>query len=90
MKQGKHTAFCSKGQERFIRMRSLGKGYSEEEIRESLVGVCREKTKATAKTQKLNLLIDIHDKIINKGKGDERWTTNFNLKSMSKTLLFFA
>ena len=88
VKQGKHTAFRSKGQERFIRMRSLGKGYSEEEIRESLVGAGREKTKATTKTQKLNLLIDIQDKIINKGKGYERWATNFNLKSMSKTLLF--
>lgn len=88
VKQGKHTAFRSKGQERFIRMRSLGKGYSEEEIRERLAGVGREKTKATAKTQKLNLLIDIQEKIINKGKGYERWATNFNLKSMSKTLLF--
>lgn len=34
------------------------------------------------------MLIDIQDKIINKGKGYERWATNFNLKSMSKTLLF--
>ena len=40
------------------------------------------------KPQKLNLLIDIQEKIINKGAAYERWATNFNLKSMSKTLLF--
>ena len=40
------------------------------------------------KPQKLNLLIDIQEKIISKGAAYERWATNFNLKSMSKTLLF--
>ncbi|MCF2674063.1 hypothetical protein [Fusobacterium varium] len=40
------------------------------------------------KPQKLNILIDIQEKIINKGAAYERWATNFNLKSMSKTLLF--
>jgi hypothetical protein len=40
------------------------------------------------KPQKLNLLIDIQEKIIDKGAAYERWAANFNLKSMSKTLLF--
>lgn len=88
VKRGKHIAFRSKGQQRFIRMRSLGVGYTEYEIREAVIGNAERKTKELPKKQKLNLLIDIQDKIINKGKGYERWATNFNLKSMSKTLLF--
>lgn len=88
VKRGKHIAFRSKGQQRFIRMRSLGDGYTENEIREAIIGNAERKTKELPKKQKLNLLIDIQDKIINKGKGYERWATNFNLKSMSKTLLF--
>lgn len=87
VKRGKHIAFRSKGQQRFIRLRSLGEGYSEEEIRDGVDGV-KAKTKEVPKKQKLNLLIDIERKIIGKGKGYERWATNFNLKSMSKTLLF--
>ena len=88
VKRGKHIAFRSKGQQRFIRMRSLGDSYAEDEIREAIIGNTERKTKELPKKQKLNLLIDIQDKIINKGKGYERWATNFNLKSMSKTLLF--
>lgn len=88
VKRGKHIAFRSKGQQRFIRMRSLGVGYTENEIREAIIGNAERKTKKLPKKQKLNLLIGIQDKIINKGKGYERWATNFNLKSMSKTLLF--
>lgn len=88
VKRGKHIAFRSKGQQRFIRIRSLGDGYTEDEIREAIKGNAERKTKELPTKQKLNLLIDIQDKIINKGKGYERWATNFNLKSMSKTLLF--
>lgn len=88
VKQGKHIAFRCKGQQRFIHMRSLGDGYTEIEICEAILGNVEIKTKELPKQQKLNLLIDIQDKIINKGKGYERWATNFNLKSMSKTLLF--
>lgn len=87
VKQGKHIAFRSKGQQRFIRLRSLGEGYSEDEIREVIAGA-KLKTKELPEKQKLNLLIDIEQKIIGKSKGYERWATNFNLKSMSKTLLF--
>lgn len=53
-----------------------------------MIAGAKAKTKELPKKQKLNLLIDIEQKIIGKGKGYERWATNFNLKSMSKTLLF--
>ena len=71
VKRGKHIAFRSKGQQRFIRLRSLGEGYSEDEIRDVIDGV-KAKTKEVPKKQKLNLLIDIERKIIGKGRGYER------------------
>ncbi len=37
-KTGKHTAVRGKGQQRFVRFRSLGEGYSEREIRAVLQG----------------------------------------------------
>lgn len=69
---------------RFIRLRSLEDGYKEDDIRKRIHGKC---TKAH-KELKLNLLINIQEKIINKGEAYERWATNFNLKQISKTLLF--
>lgn len=71
VKRGKHIAFRSKGQQRFIRLRSLGEGYSEDEICDVIAGA-KAKTKEPPKKQKLNLLIDIQAKIIGKGKGYER------------------
>lgn len=48
----------------------------------------REKSKHQSNNPKINLLIDIQEKIINKDASYERWAINFNLKSMSETLLF--
>jgi len=83
-KRGKHISFRGKGQQRFIRLRSLEDGYKEDDIRKRIHG---KYTKAH-KELKLNLLINIQEKIINKGEAYERWATNFNLKQISKTLLF--
>jgi len=33
IKRGKHISFCAEGQERFTRMKSIGEGYTEEEIK---------------------------------------------------------
>lgn len=86
IKRGKYTAVRGKGQKRFIRFRSLRDGYTEEDIVAAILG--KDKKAELNKPQKLNLLIDIQEKIIGKGATYERWATNFNLKSMSKTLLF--
>lgn len=86
IKRGKYTAVRGKGQKRFIRFRSLGDDYTEEDIVAAILG--KDKKTELIKPQKLNLLIDIQEKIINKGAAYERWAANFNLKSMSKTLLF--
>ena len=37
-KRGKHTALWKEGQDRFLRFRSLGEGYTEEEIRAVILG----------------------------------------------------
>lgn len=83
-KRGKYISFRGKGQQRFIRLRSLDDGYKEDDIRKRING----KTTNAHKEVKLNLLINIQEKIINKGDAYERWATNFNLKQISKTLLF--
>ena len=87
IKRGKYVSVKGKWQKRFIRLRSLGDGYREEDIKGIISGKFKE-SDDRSKLENLNLLIDIQDKIINKGAAYERWTTNFNLKSMSKTLLF--
>jgi len=65
-KRGKHTAVKGKGQKRFIRFRTLGTGYGEDEIKADIQGKMAE----------------------GKSVGYKKWATKFNLKEMSKTLLF--
>lgn len=92
VKRGKHTALRGKGQQRFIRFRSLGDGYSEDEIRAVLLGEKAHRSKFKshqlhAKPQ-LHLIIDIQEKMQAKGVGYQRWATVYNLKQMAQTLLF--
>ena len=85
IKRGKHTAIRGKGQEKFLRFRSFGKGYTESELQEILAG----NTDHEQQKKKFNLLIDIQKKINEgKGAGYERWAKNFNLKQMAKALCF--
>ena len=80
-----------KRQKRFIRFRTLGEGYSEEEIRAVLEGKAehrpRQRAAASAKEDGFQLLIDLAAKQ-GKGTGYQRWAKKFNLKEMSKTLIF--
>ena len=80
-----------KGQKRFIRFRTLGTGYSEEEIKAVLAGKAEHKPyqKKLSKEQPFRLLVDIQGKMAEgKSAGYKKWVTKFNLKEMSKTLLF--
>ena len=90
-KRGKNVAVRGKGQKRFIRFRSLGEGYSEEEIKAVIHGNTPQKSKSKKKpvqdNQKLNLILDIQEKMTKKGTGYQRWATVYNLKQMAKTLL---
>ena len=90
-KRGKHTAVKGKGQKRFIRFRTLGNGYSEDEIKAVLEGKAKHQPyqKKQPKEQPFQLLVDIQGKMAEgKSVGYKKWATKFNLKEMSKTLLF--
>ena len=60
VKRGKHTAVKGKGQKRFIRFRTLGIGYSEEEIKAVLEGKAKHHPyqKQPPKEQPFQLLVD--------------------------------
>ena len=95
VKQGQHLAFKASGQQKFTRLRSLGEGYSEVELRSAILG----KTVHTPKVKrpyrknpdKINLLVDIQARLqAGKGPGYERWAKVFNLKQMAQTINFLT
>ena len=91
VKRGKHTAVKGKGQKRFIRFRTLGTGYGEDEIKAVLAGKAKHQPyqKKPPQEQPFQLLVDIQGKMAEgKSAGYKKWATKFNLKEMSKTLLF--
>ena len=91
VKRGKYTSVKGARQKRFIRFRTLGTGYSEDEIKAVLEGKAKHQPyqKKQAKEQPFQLMVDIQEKIAEgKSVGYKKWATKFNLKEMSKTLLF--
>ena len=91
VKRGKHTAVKGKGQKRFIRFRTLGTSYGEDEIKAVLEGKAKHHPyqKQPPQEQPFQLLVDIPQKMAaGKSAGYKKWATKFNLKEMSKTLLF--
>ncbi|MCD8217779.1 MAG: relaxase/mobilization nuclease domain-containing protein [Clostridiales bacterium] len=96
IKRGKNIALKGKGQQRFIRLRSLGEGYSEEEICAAIAGEREHQPKKRRKEKtfsaappRLQLLIDVQAKIDEgKGEGYARWAKTFNLKQMAEAVCF--
>ena len=92
IKCGKHISVKGKNQARFIRLSSLEEGYTEAELRAHFLGQQehkpREKRNYHTDVRPFNLVIDIQSKLQNKGAGYQRWASVYNLKQMSKTLLF--
>jgi len=91
VKIGAHVTFSRSDFSQSIRLRSLGEGYSEDEIRAVLAGTKEHMPhkKYTVQPKKTNLLIDIQKKLTEgKGSGYKQWATVFNLKQMAKTLLY--
>lgn len=95
IKRGKYIAVKNGEMKKFLRFRSLGAGYREEDI-ERILGAGRkdaadpEERKVEAqKEPELDMLLDIQ-KIIAKGKGPgyEKWAGLHNTKLIAKTLLF--
>ena len=92
-KDGKHPAFRKQGEKRFIRLRSLGEGYSYEELQAVLKGESTHRSRdiratVTATPQRgFNLLIDIQAKMAEgKSAGYERWAKKYNRKEAAKTV----
>lgn len=100
-KDGKQPALRGKGHARFARFRSLGKGYSVEELCEVIAGNAVHKSKFVEKNRtsarssqvhqkaELSFLIDVRAKMQEgKGAGYARWAKVFNLKQMAKAMMF--
>ena len=82
-------------QKRFIRMDTLGHGYSVAELKEVIAGERqhtpkKQKAKASKQPQRTNqLLIDIQEKLVQgKGAGYAFWAKRFNLKQMAQTVAY--
>ncbi len=91
IKQGKNISFKSGEQKKFIRLKSLGEEYSEENLRDIISGkVKKAPTKNAQRPQKkVDLLIDIQQKLAEgKSGGYEYFANIHNAKQKAKTLLF--
>ena len=100
IKAGKNPAVRGNGQTRYIRFRSLGKGYTEEDIKKRITRELAfdpeeerrnwRKGKQTHRADRdFDLLVDINRKMQEgKGKYYERWAKIYNVKQVSKALLF--
>ena len=99
IKRGKYISVKGGDQKKFLRFRSLGAGYREEDFERVFSG----ETKHTANPkqeknvdsefekpeQKIDMLLDIQAMIAKgKGPGYERWAKVHNIKQMAQTLLF--
>ena len=90
-KDGNQPAFRGKEQKRFIRLRSLGEGYSEEELRAVISGKSLHKSKGgfreAPEQKQFHLLIDIQSKMAEgKTVGYERWAKKYNRKEAARTV----
>lgn len=94
IKPEKIPALRGKNQKRFIRLDTLGSGYSEAELRAVLSGERHQQRKKIIRPvpdKEVNLLVDIHAKLhAGKGVGYERWAKVFNLKQMAQTVNYLT
>ena len=102
IKRGKHISLKGKNQKRFIRLRSLGNGYTDEDLKKILAGEMerafdeepKQEFKPSRYPQKkdeheFDLLIDIQKKLAQgKGKYYVRFAKNFNTKQVAKAVLY--
>ena len=93
VKRGMHVTFMRDGQPQNIRLRSLGEGYSEEELRAVILGTRvhtpRRKKRYPSKVSRPTLISQIEAKIGNgKGAAYDQKLKVVKLKTMAETLLF--
>ena len=83
VKEGKDPSIKGPGQKRFIRLSSLGEGYTADDLASSFAS-----GGTSGKPRDFCLLIDVQKKLQEKGPGYANWASIYNLKQMAKTLLF--
>lgn len=92
VKDGKHKAFKARDGKRFLRLSSLGEGYSEEELRAVISGESQHKLRAKNEQhpqKRFSMLIDIEQALADgKSKGYAHWAKKFNRKELAKIYLF--
>ena len=93
IKTGKHLSFKGVEQKKFIRLRSLGESYGKDILRDVIEGTKEHKPQklvARYNDNRINLAIDLQNKINQKGAGYERWAKTFNLKQYAKTINYLT
>lgn len=90
IRKEKQLAILLEGSVRPIRFKSLGKGYTEEDIVKRILGDESLVPKSKSFAERINYsLIDIQKKLQEgKGGGYQRWAKVFNVKQTAKTILF--
>ena len=94
IRTGAHIAVKGDGQKKYIRLSSLPEGYREEDLRQILAGERSAENRNPVKqpvqyrTRSFNLVLDIQQKMKEKGPAYVRWAKVYNVKQMSRTLLF--
>ena len=93
IKRGKYLSFRPEGQKQFIRLRSLGDGYSEDDLLSVLKNekkhVPFEKKKYPRRQQKTTLVSQLEARInTGKGFGYDQAMKVIKLKQMAKTIMF--
>lgn len=93
VKRGKVPSLKFGDQKRFIRMDTLGEGYTPDDLRAVLSGekqhIPRKRKTITAEKKAGSLLIDIQAKLqAGKGAGYAHWAKGFNLKQMAQTVAY--
>lgn len=90
-KDGKQAALKGQKQKRFIRLSSLGDGYSKEELQAVIAGKSLYKSKSnfakTSEQKQFHLLINIQSKMAEgKTTGYEKWAKKYNRKEAARTV----
>lgn len=95
IKRGKHTAVCGKEQKRFIRFRSLGEDFTEENLKKVIAGEKEppekipERKEAKPEKRKFDLAVDIQKKMAQgKNGGYVQWAKKYNVKQFAESILF--
>ena len=95
VKVGKQLSVRGQSQKRFIRLDTLGDGYSPNALMEVISGerthISHKRSIPQKQERAVSLMVDIQAKLqTGKGVGYERWAKTFNLKQMAQTLNYLT